>query len=318
MERPSAGRPADAAAALTAAAGAGPPGGAAEAPAPEGDDSTHSLYVDFGGEGDLESPPVVLVHGVLDSSRSFTRLRRLMSNGTRVVSYDRRGYQRSRAAWRRAAGVEVHVEDLLNIIEGLDAHERALGLVVLGHSYGGVVALAAAQRRPDLVAAVLAFEPPISWQPPPRGLDVAPREWTVPHLDEDAARFGDRFARMMLGSPRYDRLGADIRAGLADDAVQATFELAELTSLPAFDPTAITVPVIVARGELATHRHVACTDWLAGALPAGRLVVIEGASHAAHISHPKKLATLLDELASVAVAGSRTAVRLDEHEGGTT
>ena len=54
-----------------------------------------------GWEGD-DGPTVVLVHGILDRGSSFSRtIRRLAGMG--VVTYDRRGYQRSREGLRRSA-----------------------------------------------------------------------------------------------------------------------------------------------------------------------------------------------------------------------
>ena len=52
--------------------------------------------------------------------------------------------------------MDAQVADLVDVLAGRPA-------VVFGHSYGGNVALAAADRHPDLVRAVGVYETPLSW-----------------------------------------------------------------------------------------------------------------------------------------------------------
>ncbi len=85
------------------------------------------------------SPIVVLVHGSLDRSTSFVRVVRRLSDLHTVV-YDRRGYHRSRRVLPLNTTLDGHVDDLLEVIGGRAA-------VVIGHSYGGDVALGAALRH---------------------------------------------------------------------------------------------------------------------------------------------------------------------------
>ncbi|MHB1788094.1 MAG: alpha/beta fold hydrolase [Acidimicrobiales bacterium] len=103
------------------------------------------------------TPVVVLVHGALDRAASFARVRRRLVD-LPVVTYDRRGYHRSRRDGEAPAVITDHVEDLLEVIGGRPA-------VVVGHSLGGVLALMAACRPggPDPVVSVAAYEPPLPW-----------------------------------------------------------------------------------------------------------------------------------------------------------
>ena len=71
--------------------------------------------------------------------------------------YDRRGYGRS-VGVGPPFGVDEQVEDLVAVIDGRPA-------IVFGHSFGGDVALAAAERHPELVRAVGTYEAPMSWEP---------------------------------------------------------------------------------------------------------------------------------------------------------
>src|SRR5215210_7308903 len=101
-------------------------------------------------------PLVVLVHGSMDRSAGFIRTERQLA-GRNVARYDRRGYGRSIDAGV-ATTLDDHVADLFTVIDGRPS-------VVIGHSLGGIVALVAAQREPELVRAVGAFESPRPWAP---------------------------------------------------------------------------------------------------------------------------------------------------------
>ena len=111
------------------------------------------IWVQEVGEG----PLVVLVHGAMDRSGGMLRVRRILQSTCRVVRYDRRGYARSLAAGPPASFSQ-QVDDLAAVLDGRPA-------VLAGHSFGGLVCLALAERRPELARAVLAYEAPMTWAP---------------------------------------------------------------------------------------------------------------------------------------------------------
>ena len=97
-----------------------------------------ALFCRDAGEG----PPIVVLHGgpEFDHAYLLPELDRL-ADSFRLVSYDQRGRGRS------ADGVRSELDDL-------DRVRRRFGLepvAVLGHSWGGVVAMAYAIRHPDRV-----------------------------------------------------------------------------------------------------------------------------------------------------------------------
>jgi pimeloyl-ACP methyl ester carboxylesterase len=259
----------------------------------------HELPPASGADG----PLVVLVHGSMDRHRSFLRLRARLRS-CHVVIYDRRGYERSRAVRPPAAGVADHASDLAGVLRGRPA-------VLLGHSYGGVVALALAAARPDLVRAAVVYEAPIAWSdwwdaPSGRSGPAAGRaqvrRWDYEGMDPgDAA---EAFVRRMIGDRRYERLSPSTRGELRADGPALVTELMAIRRDPApFDPAAIHLPVIVGRGALAIERHVRGGAWLARNLANAELVVLDGAEHGAHLSHSRALAGLvLRALARLGIA----------------
>ncbi|MFM8380422.1 MAG: alpha/beta fold hydrolase [Actinomycetota bacterium] len=103
------------------------------------------------------SGAIVMIHGSMDRQSGFRRLAKSLSRTHRVITYDRRGYAGS-ADIGGPFDVAHQVSDLLEVMDSQPA-------VLVGHSYGGAVALACASKYPDLVPGVVVYESPMSWEP---------------------------------------------------------------------------------------------------------------------------------------------------------
>src|SRR6266487_952268 len=98
---------------------------------------------------------VVLLHSGGLSSRQWGRLAEELARGYRVVSPDLLGYGRS-SRWPE--GEEFHfILDALAVEALLDSIPEPVHLV--GHSYGGFIALLVALHRPARVRSLAVFEP---------------------------------------------------------------------------------------------------------------------------------------------------------------
>ena len=95
--------------------------------------------------GNPARPLVVLIHGTMDRSSGMLKLSRQLDSRARVLRYDRRGYGRS-APHPGPFDMDEQVEDLVSLLAGRRA-------ILVGHSYGGNVALATVSRHPGLVRA---------------------------------------------------------------------------------------------------------------------------------------------------------------------
>ncbi len=99
-------------------------------------------YRDLGGTG---RPPLVILHGLLGSSRNWQAAGRALAERYHVLALDLRGHGQSPHA--RPVTYEAMAGD---VMAWLDARE--LGRVsLLGHSMGGKVAMLLACRNPDRV-----------------------------------------------------------------------------------------------------------------------------------------------------------------------
>ena len=228
-----------------------------------------------GGGTDVEPTTVVLVHGTMDRSTSFTRVMDRLTD-LHVITYDRRGYGRSRRRQPELVDVAAHVEDLLSVI----ANRR---VVAVGHSLGGDLVLAAAADHPDLVMSAAVYEAPLPW------LDEWPAttagiQATADGIDPaDAA---ERFMRKVVGESVWDRLPPRTRDARRAEGHTLVAEMRSARAAPIFDPSAVRVPVVVARGsESAPHHHFS-TGWLSERLPDCETVIVDGAGHGGHASHP--------------------------------
>jgi pimeloyl-ACP methyl ester carboxylesterase len=251
-----------------------------------------------------EGPLVALVHGSMDRSGGMLRVQRALLPAFRVLRYDRRGYGRSLPAGPPAT-FEQQVDDLAGLLGGRRA-------VLVGHSFGGLVCLALAQRRPTLVRAVVAYEAPAMWEPwwprtsaGSQALDVAGEGAPGSGAGERAAEW---FLRRLIGDAMWNRLPAATRA--ARRAEGPTL-LAELRSVrppaPApVDPTAILVPMVVARGSESGPHHRRASEALARSAGHGELRTIAGAGHGAHLTHPTELAALVRRAANLAAEAPTT------------
>ncbi|WP_164512482.1 alpha/beta fold hydrolase [Nocardioides baekrokdamisoli] len=109
-------------------------------------DGTVLAVVDAGPRDSAAT--IVLQHGWTQDHTSWEDVAERLAGTYRVVSFDSRGHGRSDAGPRGTATVEQLADDLAEVIDQL-APEGPL--VLAGHSLGGPVLLALAERRPDIV-----------------------------------------------------------------------------------------------------------------------------------------------------------------------
>jgi pimeloyl-ACP methyl ester carboxylesterase len=222
------------------------------------------LYVEE-HPGDDGAPVVVLVHGVFDTCLSFEAVIEHLVPEFTVLTYDRRGWARSADA-APSESIDHHAQDLLDVLDGRRG-------TLVGHSYGGTVALVTAVRRPDLVDALGVFEPSMQWQP-----------WwpSMEAIAEEAPSEQAHFRHGLEARPR--RTDED----RARDRALLEHEL-ELISEPPCSLSELTAPRILGRGVLSAQWRYDATDRLRDMLDC-ELVEIDGAGHTAHRMQPKGFA----------------------------
>jgi len=232
------------------------------------------LHVTELGDGD----PVVLVHGSMGAGRETWSSQLTLADRYRLLIPDRRSYGESP---RGDGDFERDADDVAALFD--HAH-------VVGNSYGGVVSLLAAARRPAAVRSLTVIEPPAL------GLvrGGAEVEEFVQRVDDarrqatDGADYAARFVNA-FGFPAP----AEAPEGRALDAATASWRERPPweAAIPLDELAATSFPKLVVRGAWdtapeearrigKTSFHSVC-DVLVDRLGA-RSATIAGAAHAAH------------------------------------
>ena len=222
------------------------------------------LWVDE--DGDPALPLVAVVHGSMDRAAGMIRIARKLRHRCHVLRYDRRGYGRS--VHQGPYGMDEQVADLVGLLAGRRA-------VLVGHSYGGNVVLAAAARHPDLVAAVGVYETPLSWAPWWPSSTAGSRAVDEPGTTEEAA---ERFMIRMIGEQRWAELPERVRAQRRTEGAALVGELTDLRT-PPWHPDDLRLPVIFGYGSLGRPQHQRGMTEAAAMVPGAQLVVLDGCGH---------------------------------------
>ena len=230
-----------------------------------------AVYGDSRNDADFQ---IVLVHGAMDRAAGMIRLSRRLKEH-QIVRYDRRGYGRS-AHVAPAGSFSQQVDDL-NAVVG----DRPT--VVFGHSYGGVIALAAATQGNPALIAVVTFEAPRAWE-----------EWwpAPPRSDVDPADAAEYFVRRVIGDDRWEELPEVVRQRRRSEGVLMVEELRAQVARR-YDARLIAIPLVVGVGQRSGGHAQRGASCIASEAKKSRLVTIPDAGHAAPMTHPEAVADLI-------------------------
>lgn len=246
-------------------------------------------------EVDPRRPAVVLVHGAMDRAASFGRVMRRLGD-IDVCAYDRRGYATSLGAGVSGT-LDEQAADLLAIVSWVGTAT----VVVVGHSFGGTVALQLAGADPDGLVGLGAFESPVpslsTYRSDGADLALAADDAAGPEAAAEA------FYRLMVGDLVWDRLREEDRATRRAEGSQLVAELRALRRSPDLPRLgAVGVHVVVGAGSASHPAWRRSAEDLAGQLPSATYVEIAGAGHGAHLSHPDEFARYVRSCAATDVA----------------
>jgi pimeloyl-ACP methyl ester carboxylesterase len=261
------------------------------------------FYYQQAGEG----PDVVLLHGVTGNMAIWPLINLMPTLATdfRVTAYDLRGHGYSDTPPTGYTSADM-AGDLVKI-------QQALGLgpmYVLGHSYGGVIALHAAVLYPDAIAGLILSDPYFpglrhletslsgwsGWQEYKEqagraGLQVSEEDWfDVGQLFKQTANLPPERQEMFrkeLGLAAMDRLtrlaattcGADVKA---------------VAGLTAERISSVRHPAIALYGE--NSPFLATCRYLEANLANCRVALVSDAKHRAHEENPAGYVALVQQL----------------------
>jgi len=252
---------------------------------------------------------VIALHASGADASQWRHLSEALGNGYAVLTPEHYGSESS-GPWT-GEHVFTLADEAARTIALIDECDDKVHLV--GHSYGGGVALYVALSRPDRIASLALYEP------------------SAFHLLRQMGEAGvQAYAEIQGVARRVSRCIAtgDYRAGVADfvdywnshgawkamrPAVQNTltrwapkapldFQALIDDPTPAKAYAALNVPALIVRGEHAPLPTRVISERLIEILPKGRLKIVAGAGHMGPLTHASEVARLIAQHISTAQA----------------
>jgi pimeloyl-ACP methyl ester carboxylesterase len=233
---------------------------------------------------------VILLHSSAASARQWDALAEQLRPRFDVHAIDLHGHG-SRHRWQgeRALSLQDEAALVLPVIES------AGGAHLIGHSYGGAVALTLAAARPAQVRSLAVYEPVLfgllaEHEPQGQaageafGLAQRMRELVAAGQASDAAA---RFIGYWSGAAAWSRLDAQRQASIAArmDTVVQHFDALYAEALPAARLARLRMPVLCLAGDRSTPAATRIAALLRELLPAARHQALPGLAHMGPMTH---------------------------------
>lgn len=246
-----------------------------------------------------DGPPLILLHATLSSSRQLRTLARRLAQTHTVVSVDRRESGESQlppAAPTGAVSVAVHVADLAELI----AEESLAPALVVGHSYGGCLALELSARHPELVARTWVYEPPYAAVGSDRtrqAMELAGRLTTEAGEASGPGAAAEVFMASVSSAAAVEALSPGarerVRAAGRGAIADATLLGMDPSGLPAIE-----CPVMIATGTASSPLYAQLAGALAASIRHASVEPLAGLDHMAPITRPDVVAASIEAFAS--------------------
>ncbi len=256
-----------------------------------------------------KGPTVILIHGASGNTRDFTfDLVGRLATRYRVIAFDRPGLGHTEAL--HADGETPFEQAAL-----LDAAAAQLGVrraVIVGHSYGGAVAMAWALEHPERVAAVVSLAGAVNPWEGSLGAwydltsSALGSAFVVPLISAFAPRgqaesvLEDIFAPQPVPRGYTEHIGVDLT--LRTETIRANSRQVNglKPHVAAMAPRypGITVPVEIVHGDADTTVPLDVHSRpLARAIPGANLTVLPGVGHMPHHANPGATVAAIDRAA---------------------
>jgi pimeloyl-ACP methyl ester carboxylesterase len=244
-----------------------------------------------------DGPVIVLVHGLPGSAYDWSlESDALATRGFRTYAYDRVGYGHSDPRPDENFSVAANAIELLGLLES----EALRDVTVVGHSYGGPIAIEAAGRDASRIARLVLVGsggPVEDGVGPPRRIELftsAPvLEWLAAVPPAGDAVLESISARAFSDTPEPAWWLPLLAANFGTPKTRHTFER-ENTRVAegdmSIDPLTVSVPILLIHGEDDRMVPLAVSQWIESHARRAKLVVIEDGSHMLPITHADLLA----------------------------
>jgi pimeloyl-ACP methyl ester carboxylesterase len=240
-------------------------------------------------------PPVVALHGGLGSWRSWLAVAERLADRFELFLVDRRGRGASGdGASPHSLAREVEDARAILAVAGAGGGTPRSGPALIGHSYGGAIALEVAREaRPGQIGRLVVYEPGVGVA----GLIPAAQVRRMDELIEQ----GQRKHALGLAIQQLDEAGLVSSSGAT--APDALCDLAwtmprEIRALDVLGSdvgryATVSTPTLLLAGAASPRRARRTCEALAAAIPDIQVAWLDGLGHVAHNAAPDKVAAIV-------------------------
>jgi non-heme chloroperoxidase len=249
-------------------------------------DLSTGVRIPYVERGDRDGTPVILLHGISDSWRSFEPVLPYLPASLRAFALSQRGHGDA----TRPCTYDVHdyAEDAAAFLDAMGL-ERA---IVAGHSMGSIVATRLAIDHPERVAGLVLM-----------GARPTFVDADFVAVGEELAQMADPVDRSWLREFQLSTVARPMAPDFLDMVVGESAKLPLAVLRAAWDGVLltdfsgelgkVTAPTLIAWGDADTMCPRADQDALVEAIPDATLRVYEGLGHALHWDDPAGFAAHL-------------------------
>ena len=244
---------------------------------------------------------VLLLHAGGTSSKHWRKIAPLLEDRFRLVAPDLIGFGGTEP-WSGSA--DLTHDDQADLVRGL-AHWAASGPVhVVGHSYGGAVAVRLALKYPEMVKSLVLVEPVLTGlldQKGEKALFEAERALAQAFITDAVAgedvRAWCRFIDHHNGEGTWANLSEEAQERFLDmtrqtaDAYRSNFN--NPTTIG--DLRGLQVPVALASGSETNETYSKICGILRASLPNCAAEEVDGAGHMSPLTHPQAIADVIED-----------------------
>jgi proline iminopeptidase len=263
-----------------------------------------------------EGSPIIILHGgpSFDHGYLLPDMDRL-ADAFRLIYYDQRG--RGKSTWS-VPPAAVSLQSEMDDLEALRADLRLEQAALLGHSWGGLLAMEYALRHPEGVSHLIllntcpasnddfqVFEQQLAARDPKdaermRELESLPAD-AEGDLETRAAYYRIYFGETLRPPELRDRLIAQLQVGWTKETVLTTRATVsrlfpETVEMPGYNLlpqlTRLRIPTLIVHGEY-DFVPLICTAHIAEAIPGARLVVLRNCGPFSYLERPDEVRTTL-------------------------